>query len=289
MKQKIIYSVLILIIILSSFHISFASTNTLYRPSDTLGITKKIELTSERKNLIQITPYVDATEKIYDFANLFTNNEENELYNKVQDFITTYNMDMIIVTIDENNKKSAMHYADDFYDYNDFGIGNSYDGILFLIDMDNRIMWISTTGDRIIRIYSDSDIDSILDNCYSYISNEKYYDCANAFITSSIDTYVSYEKSSFWMGLIAKILFIGGSSLLIPTVFCLVKKSKHKNIKLATTANEYLDKSSINITHSADKFIRTHTTQTRRESSSSGSSTHSGSSGISHGGGGRSF
>lgn len=285
MKRKFIYSLIIFTILLCTFQFSYASTNTYTRPSDNLGITKNIEITSSRKSIIENTPYVNADEKIYDFADLFTDSEEENLYNNVLQFINKNNIDMVIVTINENTKNSSMAYADDFYDYNDFGIGNENDGILFLIDMDNRKMWISTTG-KAIEIY-DSHIDSILDDCYSYISNEKYYDCANTFISSSQSTY----NQDIYMGWIIGFTIAIIVSLLIPTIFCCIKKAKHKAIKLASNADSYLDKSSIVITNSKDTFVRTHTSRiARASSSSSGSgSSHSGSSGVSHGGGGRSF
>ena len=127
------------------------------------------------------TPVVDATKKIYDYANLITKDEEEVLYNKVQEFINKYDMDMAIVTINSNPKSSSMAYADDFYDYNNFGKGTNKTGLLFLIDMQNRNMWISTTGDA-INIYTDSRINTILDYTYDKISNEDYNGCAEQFI-----------------------------------------------------------------------------------------------------------
>ena len=284
MKRKILNIVIVLFVIISLFQFSCTSTQTLERPDDNLGITKNIDITSSRKSIIKNTPYVDADEKIYDFADLFTNSEEEKLYKNVKAFIEKNNIDMAIVTIDYNNKNSSMAYADDFYDYNDFGIGKNYDGILFLIDMDNRKMWISTTGSAIQTF--ESDINSILDDCYSYISNEKYFDCANTFINSAQNTITSAKFMGWVIGFVIAIIV----SLLIPTIFCLVNKAKHKAIKLATHADTYLDKNSITITNSNDIFVRTHTSRVAKaSSSSSGGRSHSGSSGISHGGGGRSF
>lgn len=285
MKLKLfIKSLIIFSILINTFQFSYASTNTYERPEDGLGITKNIEITSTRKSIIENTPYVDADEKVYDFADLFSDNEEEKLYENIKNYISETNIDIAIVTIDENNKSSAMAYADDFYDYNDFGVGNSYDGILFLIDMDNREMWISTTG-KAINLYQ-SDIDSILDSCYSYISSQQYYECANEFISESYDVYVLDKVGGWFIGFLIAII----ASILIPTIFCLVNKAKHKAIKLATHADSYLDKSSVVITNSKDHFVRTHTSRIAKASSSSGGGGgHSGSSGISHGGGGRSF
>jgi len=283
MIRKILNIIIVLLIMICTFQFSCASTETLERPDDTLGITKKIDITSSNKYLIEKTPYVDADEKIYDFADLFTSSEEEKLYENIQNFIKKHNMDLVIVTIDYNDKSSAQAYADDFYDYNDFGIGNKYDGILFLIDMDNRRMEISTTGNAIEPLQSE--IDTILDNCYSYISNEDYFDCANTFITST-ENALSTNTVKIHLISVGVVIIL---SLIIPTIFCLIVKSRHKNVKLARYATAYLVNNSFKVTHSNDTFIRTHTSKTPKASSSSSGGSRSGSSGISHGGGGRSF
>lgn len=266
MKTKILNIIIILSVILCLFQFSYASTETFERPENNLGVTKNIEITSSIKSDIINTPYVDADEKIYDFADLFTNDGEKELYNSIQNFIEKNNIDMAIVTIDYNNKNTSKDYSDDFIRYNDFGKGNSFDGIVFLIDMETRNMAISTYG-NVIDTYEPY-IDKIFDDCSSYIANEDYYKCANAFINSSQKVIDNSKIKGWIIGFSISI----GVSLLIPTIFCLVNKAKHKNVKLATHADTYLDKSSVNITHSNDIFIRSHTSRIAKPSNSSGGS-----------------
>lgn len=281
MKIKKIYLILVVILVLVNVFNTeiFASTNTYERNEKNLGIHSSITLTQAVKQAALLTPKVDATEKVYDFAGLFTEEEEIDLYVRIKNYIDKYDMDMAIVTIKDNNKSSARAYADDFYDYNDFGIGTSFDGILFLIDMDNRKMWISTTG-KAINKYSDNDIDMILDSTYKYISNDEYYLCAKEFII---------EASGGHFPILAILIF----SLISSTVFVLIASQKHKTIKKATKANEYLDVDSFELTENEDKFENTHTSRMyippSSSSSSGGSSSHRSSSGRSHGGGGRSF
>ena len=51
------------------------------------------------------TPDKDAEyEKVYDFADLFTDKEEQELYSQITKYISSYKMDLAVVTINENNK-----------------------------------------------------------------------------------------------------------------------------------------------------------------------------------------
>ena len=309
MKNKKIFLILFLIIILA-FHTNvFCSTNTYTRSENDLKIHSSIKVTNKVKEAVLSTPKIDAFEKVYDFADLFTSTEESNLYNLINTFISKYNIDMVIVTINDNNKSSAMAYADDFYDYNDFGKGTTFDGLLFLIDMDNREMWISTTGQAIL-MYNDDRIDNILDTAYTYISSEKYFNCAKSFITTAssyasqgipsnnkdyiIDENGEYKKNTTKSIKNFPFLFTIIISLILSSIFIFIARSKHKTIKKATQANHYLIKNSINITNKEDKFINSHVSKIYDPPSSSsgsrgGSSTHRSSSGRSHGGGGRRF
>ena len=138
-------------------------------------------------------PNVDSSLKVYDYADLFTREEEELLYEDVSKFIEKYNMDMVIVTINKNPNLSAKKYADSFYDTNNFGVGTQNDGILYLIDMDTRNIWITTTGSA-IKTY-EMYIDSMLDNyCYKYITKEQYYESADAFVKASEIAYKKHKK-----------------------------------------------------------------------------------------------
>lgn len=296
MNKKIICLVIGFFLLISN---TFASTTTYERTMDNLQINDDIKVTNNNINIILTTPKVNETEKVYDFANLFSSYEEEELYNEIIDFISKTNLDMAVVTIDDNPRNSAMKYADDFYDYNYFGTGSTHDGLLFLIDMDTREMWISTTGEAMI-MYDDNRIERILDATYDEITLENYYECALAFVNkaeyyfnlgipssnenayiNSAGDYVSVAKSNF-----SPII-----PLIISVIIIFIMKGKHKTIKKATTAFMYItDKK---ITAREDVFLTTHTDRVYDPPSSSssggGSSSHRGSSGRSHGGGGRRF
>lgn len=285
----------------------YASEVEIYKRTETdLKIRDSIKVTSSNKSIILKTPSVDASKKVYDFADLLSDEEETKLYNNIQSFVENYDMDMVIVTIDDNNKSSSRDFADDFYDYNDFGIGQTYDGLLFLIDMDNRNMWISTTGHAIL-VYSDSRIDDILDDTYNYISKENYYMCANTFIKSASNyakmgvassnskyeinedgEYVRKDETDSFP--FFPVIIISGIGTFI---FIIVAVSKHKTVAKATKASQYIVKNSLKLSVKDDRFINTYTSKVyspqSSDSGSGGSSTHSSSSGSSHGGGGSSF
>lgn len=253
--------------------------------------------------LIPNVSALDTSQKIYDYADKLTDSEEVLLKEKVDTFIDTYNMDMVLVTIDNHDKSSTSAYADDFYDYNGFGIGSTHDGVIFVLDYNfgNENMWMSTTGEA-IRMYDDDRIDNILDVVYE---DYDYYELFTDFIdecnyyaslgipSSNKGTHINSKGDLVYDRHFPYLLSIGVSAI-VSTIVLLVLMAKNKMVKKAVEANTYMNKESASITERSDQFITTHTTSVRINTESSGSgrvggsSTHHGSSGVSHGGGGRS-
>ncbi len=249
---------------------------------------------------------LDTSLKVYDDADLLTDAEEETLRQLAIQFVENHDMDLVIVTTLYNDGKGTEAYAQDFYDYNGFGIGETHDGILFLIDRTYGYndTYMVTTGHAIL-VYDDTRINSILDDIY-YVKDNGYYDMFETFITSSdkwaekgvapsnedyeIDKNGNFvRKRKFPLGMTIAI------SLLVPTGVVIFFILRNKMVRKATRAAEYLDSNSISFSRKEDRFITTHTTRTYspRNTGSSGSvggggsSISRGSSGRSHGGGGR--
>lgn len=276
-----------------------ASTNTFTRTEDNLLISSDITVTSQNLDNILGTPAVDASEKVYDFADLLTVSEEEKVYSTVDDFISKTGFDLAIVTINENNKFSAMEYADDFYDYNFFGTDGEHSGILFLVDMDTREIYMSTTGEA-ISMYNDYRIDMILDAIYAEFSNQNYFEGITKFVTilENYDTMglPNNKDSRYQIGSDGEIyrnfpwIIILGVPSIITAIVIGIMIHKNKIVRVATSSREYLDKDSLKIKTVSDRLISTNTIAVPISSSSGGgSSHHSGSSGRSHGGGGHRF
>ena len=304
MKKYIYFSVFILLLyLISIIPVSAKEIRTCVRTDSDLHVRERFNLGSNR-NDIMTTPCVDDMQKVYDFADLLTDEEEDKLFEQINSFISQTGYDLAVVTTNDNNKRSEIEYADDFYDYNDFGKNSTRDGLLLLIDMTNRKVYISTTGNAIV-MYN-SRIDSIIDAGYDYLTSEDYYNTFSKMIekqeyyfdigvdekdakTIIIDEYgnASYIKYMPY-GLIG---FISGIVTLIVSII-IYNKSKLK-LKVGSTISYMKDK---NITKKQDNLVNTVVTHTLRYSDtssggghSSGGGFHSSSSGSSHGGGGRSF
>ena len=300
MKRIYIFAILILLIIIGSLPTSAKEIKTCVRTETNLQVRDKFNLGSNKEDILS-TPCVDDMDKVYDFADLLTDLEEENLFNLVNNYITSTNYDLAIVTINNNPKDSEISYADDFYDYNSFGKNETRDGSLILIDMDNRVIYISTTG-YAIKMYDDNRIDDIIDSGYNNLKNAEYYTCLSNMILKMQDEYeLGYPDSNKNMEIDSngkpiksisyKLVFILSSIITLIVSLILYFKSRLK-IKVSSTIS-YLKNG--NITTKQDKFINSSVIHTRivsdtsSSSGSGGSSFHSSSSGSFHGGGGRSF
>lgn len=245
---------------------------------------------------------VDKSKKVYDFANLLSDQEEQELYEKSQEFIKNNKMDIVLLTINVNPYGSAdsatKRYSEDFYDYNNFGVGKTMDGIIIIIDMNNRYPYITTTGNAQL-VYDDNRIETMHNLAYSYLASGKYYSALNSYLRSAnsfaekdipdsnknycIDDDGEYYRCTkrsvnwIWAGVIS-----GVATLII----LVVTLGKYKGIRKATNAGIYLTNKKI--TNSKDMFLTTFTSRVRRSHSSSSGSSGGGGSSISHGSSGRS-
>ncbi len=113
---------------------------------------------------------------IADDADLFSEYEESEIQTAIDDFSEEKNYSLIVVTTEFTSGVSSEEYADDYYDYLIDNEGLQENGLLFLIDMDNRNVWISTCGECQLA-YNDSEIDTIIDSGYDSLVNGDYAQC----------------------------------------------------------------------------------------------------------------
>ena len=63
--------------------------------------------------------------RLVDGADLLTDSEETALRDKLDEISERQQVDLVIVTTDSLEGKSPMEFADDFYDYNGYGFGDS--------------------------------------------------------------------------------------------------------------------------------------------------------------------
>lgn len=232
--------------------------------------------------------------RLVDDADILWDEEEQELLSKLDEISARHGMDVVVVTTDSLDGKSAMEYADDYYDYN----GYASDGILFLVCMGTRDWRMSTTGFA-IRAFTDAGLEYIEDNVIGYLSDGDYYRAFDTY-ADLCDRLITQAENGepFDVGNMPKAPFNLGKNLLISLIIgfvialivTLVMKSKLKSVHSQPAASHYVKDGSMNVTIHRDMFLYSHIDRRKRETSSSGgSSTHRSSSGSAHGGRGGKF
>ena len=108
---------------------------------------------------------------IDDGADLLTNAEEKQLADVIQPILNYGSA--CFVTLNRNPNSTEDAAIDAYCRY--IGGGNS--GIIFLIDMDNRILTMQADG-AIYKTVNKRYCTTITDNVYSYASDKEYYECA---------------------------------------------------------------------------------------------------------------
>ena len=76
----------------------YASINTYTRDENNLMVPSDVRVTDENKNDILKTPAVSAKEKVYDYADLYTDEEEKELFSIISHYIGSSEYDSALVT-----------------------------------------------------------------------------------------------------------------------------------------------------------------------------------------------
>ena len=233
---------------------------------------------------------------LVDAEDLLDETEEEivrELLNEVSD---RHNMDVVIVTAADFGGRTSTQYADDFFDYQGYGRGSNYDGILLLVSEGMREWAISTCGYGIYA-FTDAGQSYMTDSFVYYLSDGDYYlgfmefgDLCDDFLEQA-QTGEPYDvnnmpKEPFSIMWVLISLFIG---LIVALIVTASMKSGMKTIRRQDVANDYMISGSLQLTDNREMYLyrqvsRTEKPKENRSSGGGGSSTHRSSSGRSHGG-----
>lgn len=251
-----------------------------------------------------VSVHADTQGNVIDYLNYLTENEVTKLKTNINYVKDNYGLDVVIVITDDTQGKSSMDFADDFYDYNGYGIGSDKSGLLALINMQDREVWISTRG-HAIDIFTDKRISNMVDHVTGKLSDGEYFDACRIFIDDiesyanvgvpkgqhRINTDPSIKKTYFSKALgLMKAYPVYIAAFIISVLSTLGICSLNKG-RVTINSRTYEEHGSFILSDMRDNYVRESTTRTKIETSSSdsGSSTHSGSSGTTHGGGGGRF
>ncbi len=228
---------------------------------------------------------------IVDNAGILSAEEFEELSARLDRIRNEYNMDVAVYTEETMSGFDAESSADDIFDYNGYGAGVNDDGIIFYICSGDRKYHLSTHAEA-IEVFHDSNL-AYMESCFvSYLSSDNWY--------SAIEEYADVAEDILWdyangVGTVEKEgnpLFIIIAALIIPLIIALIMMNgKLKKMKTAVSDNyaaNYMKEGSKNITVSRDIFLYSNIIRTEKPKNNT-SSTHTSSSGRTHGGSGGSF
>lgn len=242
--------------------------------------------------------------RMNDSAGVLTEDEDNELEDALEELSVRQSFDVTIATIDslEGEGYTDMEaYADDLYDYCQFGYGENRDGVLLLVSIGDRKWHISTCGYG-ITAFTDAGIQYLGQQMTPFMADGDYAGAFRTFVQWS-DIYIDAARAGHPYDvnnlprepLSLMYLFLAvGIGLVLAWVVVHVMKNQLRSVAFQENAASYVREGSMNLTNSRELFLyrnvqRTKHVEEKDSDSSGGSSTHTSSSGTTHGGGGGSF
>lgn len=272
------------------FSIWFIVTGCLLLIGGAVLVGSMLKPAGYRKN------YDAPDERVYDYADVLTDEEEDDLRDYIEECEDKVKIDIVLVTIAEDMEdggsweSNMMNYADDFYDENEYGYNKVHgDGVLLLDNWyeDQEGSWLSTCG-SVYEEFGNYEIDRVLDVVYNQVETNPYK--AYTSYVSTVTNYMTNAGSSVHIPW----LFVVLAPIVVAVIFALINLSQ-KPAKDTTTASTYVTGGRPNMNVCTDDFIRKNVV-TRRIQSNSGSGggrsggrggSHRSSGGVRHGGGGR--
>ena len=253
-------------IMLFLFPISvFASTSTFTRTAEKPLVPPDVLVKEDNIQDILKTPAVSATEKVYDYADLFSDKEERDLFSQISEFIDTSNIDVVIVTTNNMNGFDIKNFAYNFYDYNDFKI----EGVIFVISLEGKEpeIYMGNSGDatgKVLTTYTNIRISQTLKYVYQDISIGHYYSATSNFvkivkgfyeIDRNGDYYVDENGSVVrvlpWMEIIT--LTIAISFIIIILCIYQIRNNNHINNKFSM--GSLIDEHTLTVKLNSDDYF----------------------------------
>ena len=226
-------------------------------------------------------------EKIVDKTDSLSESEIEDLNDELRTLVNNAGFDVVVYFTYE--MADITELADNYFDYNGYGLGNDKEGIILCVNYYDRDYTITTSGSKTKKLFNDDALNYIYDNVTPYLSNGNKVGAVREFI-EDINYICSDEYSDLRMqDNIKSSLIIGVfGALIISLVTFLILRGQLKTQGIKKEAYDYVNKASVDVFRSGEIFLYKNISRRRieRSQSSGGSGSHISSSGRSHGGGG---
>ena len=233
--------------------------------------------------------------RLDDQAGLLDAEQQESLSSTLDEISERDQVDVVVVTVNSLEGKTAQAYAEDYFIDRGYGQGENGDGILFLLDMGDRNWAIATHG-YAIEVFTDAGQSYIMDQVKPYLSDGDYNEAFHKF-ASECDDFITQanEAEPYDVENLPKEPFDVGVNLLIALAVGLVAgllvtgnmRRKLKTVRKQDRAASYVRQGSMEVTRSNDFYLYSTVSKSakpKNEDSNGGSSTHTSSSGDTFGG-----
>ena len=215
---------------------------------------------------------VETEQRVFDYADLLEDGDEEEMQLWVEDMQENWGLDLAFLTTYDTEGKSVQQYGADFYVDHGLGLGETYDGVIFVLDMGTREGQIITCG-KAIDIYTDYYIEEMWDNMVGYLSDGDYYwafftlymdlnELAEGYAAyeADPDSYISAYQSDRTMKKVLSGLGIAAVfSLAIAGIAVAGMRKNSRTIRPYSDGRAYLKENGVTYTINRDTFASTHT------------------------------
>lgn len=237
---------------------------------------------------LPVTSAAKRAPSVADVPGVMSVDECEELSKRLNSLCSTYNVDAAFIISDEITGANAQSEADDIYDYNGYGVGETRDGILYFVCETTHEYAFSTCG-RAIEIFNDDGLEYIDKAMLPYLKKGDYYHAGMVYADKCAELMEMAANGEPYKKKI-NILYVIAGIILIPlaVAFGLMmrKLAKMNTAVLQPGATNYMKPGSMNMNFSRDIFL--YSAVSKREKPKD-STTHTSSSGRTHGGRSGSF
>lgn len=264
---------------------------------------------------ISVIPVIAADAPfVLDDAEILTDEERNELSDYLKSYTKKYGFGFYVVT-KEYTEGDIESYTDDFYDYNNYGVGEDKNGIMILLDMSDRQLHITTTGDEyiyVLQAYISEFIDAFIDNLNGndYMSGFKAFADISANIVEQINNgdivfqevehdpsvdieyYDDYDydydydynhgSATYYGDISLNIVIVILIALVLSFITCMILKSKNKTVRFTRNADRYEETDTFKLSYHQDRFMYRTLNKTARAEENHNNHSGGGSSGGIH-------
>ena len=225
---------------------------------------------------------------VFDNAGVLSEQEFNNIEARLEEVSNAHDFDAVVAIVNNTGDKGIVSFSDDFFDYRGYGRGSNRSGVIMVISIGTDKRYISTSGDC-INAYTDDIISYIGGDLAASVDKKNYFEACEKYIKYADQIIGGYRSGKpftvpFSIGVL-EIIIIAAIAVIVTIIGSKLAKSSMNDAITPIDADIYAKGGSATITKSRDLFLYSNVSRTKRQTSSSGSSTHTSSSGRTHGGG----